>query len=187
MSVIDDEFPRFNNDYFCNCDSIIEKKLSKNNIVTWHLIDARLLIIIVATIDYYYLFSHLVVSLYHCVEYSLVFRLYIYLYLCIYILLHTFSLSRWFYIFIEIWRSSVWLRDFGRRRRRCHRRRRRHRRRRSRSRYFTGILLLLSNKFRPKWRRRRRPRRSGGGRQRRKRFSENLLLLFSAKYVVCGR
>merc|ERR1711962_1732458 len=55
--------------------------------------DARLLIIIVATIDYYYLFSHLVVSLYHCVEYSLVFRLYIYLYLCIYILLHTFSLS----------------------------------------------------------------------------------------------
>merc|ERR1711872_162891 len=53
----------------------------------------RLLIIIVATIDYYYLFSHLVVSLYHCVEYSLVFRLYIYLYLCIYILLHTFSLS----------------------------------------------------------------------------------------------
>merc|ERR1711872_547990 len=56
-------------------------------------IDARLLIIIVATIDYYYLFSHLVVSLYHCVEYSLVFRLYIYLYLCIYILLHTFSLS----------------------------------------------------------------------------------------------
>jgi len=185
MSVIDDEFPRFNNDYFCNCDSIIEKKLSKNNIVTWHLIDARLLIIIVATIDYYYLFSHLVVSLYHCVEYSLVFRLYIYLYLCIYILLHTFSLSRWFYIFIETWRSSVWLRDFGRRRR-CHRRRRRHRRR-SRSRYFTGIMLLLSNKFRPKWRRRRRPRRSGGGRQRRKRFSENLLLLFSAKYVVCGR
>jgi len=186
MSVIDDEFPRFNNDYFCNCDSIIEKKLSKNNIVTWHLIDARLLIIIVATIDYYYLFSHLVVSLYHCVEYSLVFRLYIYLYLCIYILLHTFSLSRWFYIFIEIWRSSVWLRDFGRRRR-CHRRRRHRRRRRSRSRYFTGIMLLLSNKFRPKWRRRRRPRRSGGGRQRRKRFSENLLLLFSAKYVVCGR
>merc|ERR1711872_781518 len=53
----------------------------------------RLLIIIVATIDYYYLFSHLVVSLYHCVEYSLVFRLYIYLYLCIYILLQTFSLS----------------------------------------------------------------------------------------------
>merc|ERR1711962_1215866 len=50
-------------------------------------------IIIVATFDYYYLFSHLVVSLYHCVEYSLVFRLYIYLYLCIYILLHTFSLS----------------------------------------------------------------------------------------------
>jgi len=27
MSVIDDEFPRFNNDYFCNCDSIIEKKI----------------------------------------------------------------------------------------------------------------------------------------------------------------
>jgi len=99
MSVIDDEFPRFNNDYFCNCDSIIEKKLSKNNIVTWHLIDARLLIIIVATIDYYYLFSHLVVSLYHCVEYSLVFRLYIYLYLCIYILLHTFSLSMILYIY----------------------------------------------------------------------------------------
>merc|ERR1712045_934199 len=61
-------------------------------------IDARLLIIIVATIDYYYLFSHLVVSLYHCVEYSLVFRLYIYPYLCIYILLHTFSLSMILYL-----------------------------------------------------------------------------------------
>jgi len=29
MSVIDDEFPRFNNDYFCNCDSIIEKSIEK--------------------------------------------------------------------------------------------------------------------------------------------------------------
>merc|ERR1712142_1414879 len=57
------------------------------------------LIIIVATIDCYYLFSHLVVSLYHCVEYSLVFRLYIYLYLCIYILLHTFFLSMILYIY----------------------------------------------------------------------------------------
>merc|ERR1711962_566867 len=63
-------------------------------------------IIIVATFDYYYLFSHLVVSLYHCVEYSLVFRLYIYLYLCIYILLHTFSLSMILYIYRNMTAST---------------------------------------------------------------------------------
>jgi len=96
----------------------------------------------------------------------------------LYLVTHSFSLSLDDSIFIETWRSSVWLRDFGRRRRRCHRRRRR-RRRRSCSRHLTGIMLL-SNKSRSKWRRWRRPR-SGGGRQRRKRFSENLLLLFSAK------
>merc|ERR1711990_378654 len=53
-----------------------------------------LLIIIVATIDYYYLFSHLVVSLYHCVEYSLVFSaIYLSIFMHLYLVTHFLSLD----------------------------------------------------------------------------------------------